>query len=142
MSHHGDTQLHPLIALRSLIEVAQDPEKTEVGAAMVKALEGRSRERLMGRFASDPMGAQILAEGRRIERTLSDSAVMDAFETGSLGECYKTWTRAEGTSAEGLIAGAGYVDFQASPERQLRSRSRSSTTRHRRERRSRCARHF
>lgn len=119
MHESDDTRLHPWRALRCLIEVARDPEKTEVGAAMVRALEGRSRERQIARFLEHPVGARILAEGRRLERTLGDRAALEALPPGSLGQSYAVWTLAEGISAEGLIQAAGYVDETADGDRRL-----------------------
>jgi ubiquinone biosynthesis protein COQ4 len=118
-SPSDDVRLHPWRALRCLVAAARDPENTEVGAAMVKALEGRSRERLRARFAAHPMGARILAEGRRLERELGDLPALGGLPAGSLGRCYADWMVAEGLSAEGLIQAAGYADPAASAERQL-----------------------
>lgn len=95
--------LRPWRALRYLLTVVRDPENTAAGALMVQSLSGRSRERLDARIAADPMGARILAEGRRLERTLIDRAALAALPPGSLGHSYEIWTRAEGISAEGLL---------------------------------------
>ncbi len=127
MQEDDDTRLHPWRALRCLVTVSRDPEKTDVGAAMVRALEGRSRERQMARFAAHPMGARILAEGRRLERTLSDCAALEALPRGSLGQSYAAWTSDEGISAEGLIEAAGYADPAASAQRKLIDRRSAST---------------
>ena len=105
-----DTRLRPWRALRLLIQVSRDPEKTEIGARMVQALEGKSRQRLRARVAASPVGARVLAEGRRLEQTLSDRPALQALPVGSLGHAYETWTRAEGISAEGLVNVAGYAD--------------------------------
>lgn len=114
-----DVRLHPWRALRCLVAASRDPENTEAGAAMVRALEGRSHERLRARFAAHPMGARVLAEGRRLERTLGDLAALGGLPAGSLGRCYADWMRSEGLTAEGLIQAAGYTDPAASAERQL-----------------------
>jgi ubiquinone biosynthesis protein COQ4 len=114
-----EVRLRPWRALRCLAAVSRDPENTEVGAAMVRALEGRSHERLRARFAAHPMGARILAEGRRLEHRLGDLTALSALPAGSLGRCYADWMRAEGLSAEGLIQAAGYADPSASADRQL-----------------------
>lgn len=107
-----DYSLHPIRALHNLFVVVRDPENTVAGAVMVRSLEGRSRERFTARFVADPMGAQILAEGRRLERALCDREALAAMPTGSLGQSYEAWTRAEGISAEGLAEAtreAGYA---------------------------------
>ena len=95
--------LHPWLALRSLITVIRDTENTQAGTVMVHSLSGRSRERLRARIAADPMGAQILSEGRRLEDTLTDRDALAALPLGSLGQSYEAWTRAEGISAQGLL---------------------------------------
>jgi ubiquinone biosynthesis protein COQ4 len=131
MESMDDTTLHPWRALRSLLIVARDPEKTAVGARMVRSLEGRSRERLAARFAADPMGARILAEGRRLDRLLSDRAGLRALPLGSLGQAYEAWTRAEGISAEGLAeAGrqAGYLHYSESDDPAARVEARVAGT--------------
>lgn len=105
-----DTRLHPWRALRCLAAVARDPERTDVGAVMVRALEGRSGLRLRQRIASHPTGARILAERRRLDRALCDRAALAALPPGSLGRSYAAWCRAEGISAEGLIRASDELD--------------------------------
>jgi ubiquinone biosynthesis protein COQ4 len=97
------TALRPLRALRGLVTVVRDPEQTEAGAVMVGCLTGRSWERLFERFAADPMGARILAEGRRLDRVLLDRDGLAARPAGSLGRAYFEWTRDEGIDAAGLL---------------------------------------
>jgi ubiquinone biosynthesis protein COQ4 len=94
---------HPMEAFRALTVILRDPEDTAAGARMVRCLSGRSRDRYYARFERDAMGARILAEGRRLERTLTDRESLDAMPQESLGRCYVEWTRGENISAEGLI---------------------------------------
>ena len=114
-----DTRLHPWRALRGLITVVRDPEKTDAGIAMVRAFEGHSPDRLMARILAHPMGARILAEERRLDRVLCDRDALEKLPPGSLGQSYAAWTRAEGISAEGLIGVTGCVNCQTDPKRQL-----------------------
>lgn len=117
----ASTALHPLRALCGLVTVVRNPEATEAGAIMVGSLTGRSWERLFERFAADPMGARILAEGRRLDRVLTDRSGLAALPSGSLGRVYFEWTRDEGIDASGLLA----IDSDAlpgsdtTPEREL-----------------------
>jgi ubiquinone biosynthesis protein COQ4 len=90
-------------ALRGLFAVVRDPEQTEAGAIMVGSLTGRSWERLFERFAADTMGAQILAEERRLDLQLLDREGLAALPAGSLGRAYFEWTRDEGIDAAGLL---------------------------------------
>ena len=124
-----DTTLHPWRALRCLFLVVRDPEKTGVGATMVRSLEGRSRERLTARFSADPIGARILSEGRRLERLLTDRATLRALPPGSLGQAYEAWTRAEGIDTAGLAeatAAAGYSGFTESDDPTARIEARGA----------------
>ena len=70
----------------------------------------RDFERESRRVAASPVGAKVLAEGRRLERTLSDRPALQALPEGSLGQIYEAWTRAENISADGLVNVAGYAD--------------------------------
>ena len=127
MQANDDYSLHPWRALRALVTVARDPEKTEVGALMVRSLEGRSRARQIARIAADPAGAQIIADGRRLEQTLTDRVALQALPPGSLGHSYEAWTRAEGISAEGLLAATdSYLDPVEDDERIERIEARGA----------------
>ena len=115
-------RIRPWLALRGLVRVALDPEDTEAGARFVLALDGARPERNFQRFAADPVGARILAEGRSLPATLCDRAGLRSAPEGSLGRRYLAFLEEESISAEGLVAAEAPVRRELGgldPARQL-----------------------
>jgi len=95
-------RVRPILALRGLVRVLFDPEDTEAGALFVRATDGAQPERNFQRFAADPIGARILAEGRSLPALLCDRDGLRARPSGSLARRYLAFVEEESISAEGL----------------------------------------
>ena len=95
-------RIRPWLALRGFLNVLRDAEDTESGARFVHALDGARPEQNFQRFAADPVGAAILAEGRSLLATLCDRDALRALPDASLGRRYLAFVEEESISAEGL----------------------------------------
>ena len=95
-------RMHPWLAAKAFARVMRNPEDTESGANFVLALEGRNTDRLFGRFRSDPSGARILSEGRRLLDALEDREALRKLPADSLGRAYLEFVETENISGEGL----------------------------------------
>jgi len=98
----GRRRIRPWLALRGLVAVLRDPEDTTAGARFVLGLDGDRAEQNFQRFASDPVGARLLAEGRAMSIVLSDRNALRALPGDSLGGTYLRFIEEESISAEGL----------------------------------------
>jgi ubiquinone biosynthesis protein COQ4 len=95
-------RIRPWLALRGLVRVLRDPEDTEAGARFVLALDGVRPEQNFQRFAADPLGGKVLAEGRSLPAALCDRESLRALPDASLGRRYLAFMEEESISAEGL----------------------------------------
>lgn len=95
-------RIRPLLALRALRRVLQDPDDTESGARLVMCLEGNRFEQGFQRFADDPFGARLIAEGDGLESALGDREALRRLPDASLGRAYLEFMEEEGLTAEGL----------------------------------------
>jgi ubiquinone biosynthesis protein COQ4 len=95
-------RIRPMLALRGLAAVLRDPEDTAAGARFVLALDGDRGEQNFQRFASDPVGARLLAEDISLRAALSDRKALRALPGDSLGGTYLRFAEEESISAEGL----------------------------------------
>ncbi len=131
-THRGTThdiqaapRIHPWLAAKAFARVMRNPEDTESGANFVLALEGRNADHLFERFRSDPDGARILSEGRRLLGALEDRAALRGMPADSLGRAYLDFVETENISGAGLArATRGPSDRFLSittPERRLLS---------------------
>jgi len=98
----SSTRIRPWLALRGFLRVMRDPEDTESGARFVLALEGARPEANFQRFAADPVGQRVLAEGRSLGARLCDRSALRTLAPGSLGRRYLVFVEEESISAEGL----------------------------------------
>lgn len=104
-------RLQPIVALKALKELIDDPEKTEKVFEVVKALSGNSFEKSYQRFRGTPMGQTILHEKRELLTTLQDRDSLRALPAGSLGRAYLDFVESENITADGLVE-ASEVDRQ------------------------------
>jgi len=97
-------RIRPLEAVRGLRALAENPDDTAQVFRVIRALSGRSFERVFRRVEADPSGARILAERRRLLPVLADRERLRSLPEGSLGHEYARFMDAEGISPEGLVA--------------------------------------
>jgi ubiquinone biosynthesis protein COQ4 len=97
-----DTRLHPIIALRAVRALLEDPEDTPQVFLLLDALRGRTSQRQLARFRQTDVGRAVLAERRRLFDRLNNRDALAALPAGTLGHLYHEFTAAEQLSAEGL----------------------------------------
>lgn len=89
-------------ALEALRGLTRDPNRTDLVGAFIGSLTGPSAADLFERVWDDPVGREILEEGRDLRRTLSDREALASLPPGSLGRAYHEWTAARDFTAEGI----------------------------------------
>jgi ubiquinone biosynthesis protein COQ4 len=99
-----DTRLHPIVALRAVRALLQDPEDTPQVFLLLDALRGRTSQRQLARFRQTEVGRAVLGERRRLFDRLNDRDTLAALPAGTLGRLYHEFTAAEHISAQGLAA--------------------------------------
>src|SRR5271170_7954990 len=99
-----DTRLHPLQALKAVRRLLVNPDDTTQVFVILRAMRGRSGQKVMSRFRASPTGAQILAGRRSLLAVLQDREALAALPAGSLGRTYLDFMLEEDLSAEGLVA--------------------------------------
>jgi ubiquinone biosynthesis protein COQ4 len=98
-----DTRLRPLEAVKAVRRLLANPDATDEVFRILRALRGRSGERLFARFRRSAMGRRILAERRDLFAALSDRTALAALPQDSLGARYRHFMASENLSAEGLV---------------------------------------
>jgi ubiquinone biosynthesis protein COQ4 len=109
-------RLRPLVALRAFLKVLRDPEDTENGARLVLSLDGDRFEQNFQRFARDPGGARMLAEGRHLDAYLDDWDRLRTLPADSLGQAYLAFMEEEGLTADGLERAVAPVEQEIEAE--------------------------
>jgi len=92
----------PLVARRALLRLLANPDDTAEVFTVIRALSGRSFERLYARVRRDPVGAVIVRERRSLIPVLSDAEYLDSLPAGTLGREYGRFVRTENISSQGL----------------------------------------
>ena len=127
-SHHimEPNPVRPLEALRAMRTLINDPEDTSQVFRVIRALSGRSFERLFARAMADPVGRRILDERRSLLPVLSDRERLRSLPEGTLGREYARFMDAERITADGLEEASAFdkVDFYDDRARCLSDRLR------------------
>lgn len=98
------SSLRPLIALRAVQALLQNPEDTRQAFIITQALRGRSGLWLFNRFRRSPAGAEVLTGRLSLLQALSDRRRLDSLPRGTLGRTYAEFMGAENLTADGLVA--------------------------------------
>jgi ubiquinone biosynthesis protein COQ4 len=99
----GPTPVRPLMALRALLALSQNPQDTTQVFRLGEAIKGRSPFKLLARFRSDPLGRQVLQERRPLLDTLVRTDWLQSLPPGSMGRVYHDFLAEQGLSAQGLV---------------------------------------
>jgi ubiquinone biosynthesis protein COQ4 len=95
-------RVRPLVARRALGRLLQNPDDTEQVFHVIRALSGRSFERLLRKVRRDPVGRRVVAERRDLIPLLSDSERLLALPADTLGHHYARFAQAEQITSQGL----------------------------------------
>jgi len=98
-----NNRLRPLIAMRALKNLINDPEKTDQVFVVINAMSGNSLERTFARFRKTEMGKKILSENRVLLTTLLDRESLQTHDAATLGHAYLGFVEREQISADGLV---------------------------------------
>lgn len=95
-------RVRPLAARRALHRLLQNPDDTEQVFQVIRAMSGRSFERLLRRVRRDPIGRQIVAQQRDLIPVLSNQERLLSLPEDTLGHRYARFMQAEQISSQGL----------------------------------------
>ena len=98
-----NNRMRPLIAMRALKNLINDPEKTDQVFVVINAMSGTSLEKTFVRFRKTEMGKKILSENRNLLTTLLDREGLRTHDAGTLGQAYLGFVEREQISADGLV---------------------------------------
>jgi ubiquinone biosynthesis protein COQ4 len=115
--------MRPLVAMRAMRALREDPDDTAAAIRVIAALSGNSRRRNFKLFQRTTRGAKILSERRDLYGILTDHARLKAMPLGSLGRTLVDWFEREKISTDGLaqasLAARGQADLGISQDEQL-----------------------
>ncbi|MGE0621846.1 MAG: Coq4 family protein [Pseudomonadales bacterium] len=97
------TRMQPLVALKAIRRLINDPEDTAQVFTIVRALAGSSIERGYRRFLKLPAAQTILGRPAELLDTLRDRDALRAMPSASLGRAYLSFVESENLSADGLV---------------------------------------
>ncbi|MDB2450542.1 ubiquinone biosynthesis protein COQ4 [Pseudomonadales bacterium] len=107
--------MRPLVALRALQKLVNDPEKTDQVFVIIKAMSGNSHEKTFNRFIKTDIGKRILSEERNLLSSLIDRKHLQTHATGTLGHAYLGFVEREQITADGLVEASQLDDTVQSP---------------------------
>ncbi len=102
-TNYANTRMRPLVALKAIRRLINDPEDTAQVFTIVRALAGSSVERGYRRFIRLPAGRGILERDLELLDVLRDRAMLRALPADSLGRAYLSFVESENLSADGLV---------------------------------------
>ncbi|MFT7220395.1 MAG: ubiquinone biosynthesis protein COQ4 [Candidatus Azotimanducaceae bacterium] len=108
-------RMQPLVALRALKKLINNPERTEEVFVIIKAMSGDALERTYKKFQQTPMGQTILAEERSLLTTLMDREALREYAPGSLGREYLNFVESQNITADGLVEASDVEDKVSDP---------------------------
>lgn len=95
-------RIRPLVARRALHRLLQNPDDTEQVFHVIRAMSGRSFERLLRRVRRDPVGRGIVEQRRDLIPVLSNRERLLSLPEDTLGNHYARFMQAEQISSQGL----------------------------------------
>jgi len=75
-----NNRMQPLVAMRALKNLVNDPEKTDQVFVVIKAMSGNALEKAFARFRKTVMGEKILSENRNLLSTLLDRNNLQTYD--------------------------------------------------------------
>eukprot|EP01035_Chromulina_nebulosa_P039461 gene39461-53351_t len=102
MRDRNTFRLQPLRAARALRKLIADKEDTSQVFEIMRALSGNTIVRGYKRLLSTPQGGRLAYEREEFCERLSDTAWLNTFGPGTVGEAYRNFIAPRGLTAEGL----------------------------------------
>ncbi len=113
------SRMQPIVAMKALKTLINDPEQTEQVFVIIKAMSGNALEKSFDRFRQTETGKQILLEQRQLLATLQDQAQLRKLDVDSLGRHYLNFVKTEQITADGLVEASQNDDLTQSPALRL-----------------------
>ena len=114
-----NSRMRPLVAIRALKNLVNDPEKTDQVFVIITAMSGNSLARTFARFRKTEMGKKVLSENRNLLTTLLDRESLGNHDDGTLGQTYLRFVEREQISADGLVAASQLKEQIEEPKLKL-----------------------
>lgn len=105
-------RIRPLVALRAMRRLGEDPDDTAQAIVVIAALAGNWSQRLLRRFRRSPRAEAILRARRDLYAVLGDLEGLRALPAGSLGREIGAWFARERIGTEGLAQAAAVARAQ------------------------------
>ena len=105
-----NNRMRPLVAMRALKNLVNDPEKTDQVFVIIKAMSGNSLAKTFARFQKTTMGKKILSEDRHLLKTLLDRETLRTHKPATLAHAYLGFVEREQISADGLVEASQLED--------------------------------
>jgi len=112
-------RMQPLVALRALRRLIQDPERTHEVFNVIRALAGSSIVWGLRRFRQLPTGQHVLGQRRVLLDTLLDQDALGAHPGDSLAAHYLRFVRAGNITADGLVEASTGRESYGSADQKL-----------------------
>ena len=96
-------RMQPLVALRAMRDLVNNPDDTRAAFVITEALRGRSTLRPFRKFQKTEVGKQVLRKRRSLLSALADRAKLASLPDGSLGRAYHAYMAEQNLTAEGLV---------------------------------------
>jgi len=110
----ASSRVQPLVAMRAMRELLNDPDDTAQVFKIIQALKGNSIQQAVKRMYRSVTGRQLMQARPDIIPVLNDREALAAMPEGSLGRAYLAFVEARDLSADGLVAAS-----EEAPERPL-----------------------
>ncbi len=95
--------IRPLVALREMAKLREDPDDTAAAIRVIAALSGNSTRRGVKRLQRSVRGARILREKQDLYDLLTAHERLKAMAPGTLGRTIVDWFDRENISTQGLV---------------------------------------
>ncbi|HRH16001.1 MAG TPA: Coq4 family protein [Aquabacterium sp.] len=122
------TPIRPLMALRALLALRDNPQDTRQVFLLGEAIKGKSPQALRERFRQSPQGRERLAERRSLLDALTRTEWLAQLPPGTVGRVYHDFLAEQGLSAQGLVeiskAGFGAIPDDGSDQHYIAQRLR------------------
>ena len=113
------SRMKPIVAMKALKTLIDDPEQTEQVFIIIRAMSGNALEKSFNRFKQTETGKQILQEQRQLLSTLQDQEELRQLEVDSLGRHYLNFVETEQITADGLVEASQNDDVMQGPALRL-----------------------
>jgi ubiquinone biosynthesis protein COQ4 len=103
MSGTSSNRTRPIVAVRALSALWNDPDDLPKVFTVIESLSGRTPERLLARMRRSESGRRLLAAKPDLRARLADRAALRGLPEGTLGRAYAELMDREGITPQGIV---------------------------------------